>query len=170
MATTNPFYDGQPGPEIRAALNQLVSLWTAAMANIIKGDNGWSPLLRIVADGDRVVMQLYDWTGGQGAKPAQTGYVGTAGLVVNIAQATDLRGPTGLQGSIEQVGPGPDQVPAGLFLGALAYMERLGVLTPMQHQPAEKRSVWTEFVNDTTLKLCMRGDDGAVRSTTWTLT
>jgi hypothetical protein len=70
----------------------------------------------------------------------------------------------------DQVGAGPAQVPAGQFLGDLAYLSRLGVLTPMQHQPAEKRSVWTEFVNDTTLKLCMRGDDGAVRSFTWTLT
>lgn len=168
MTTTYPFHDNQHGPEVREKLNAMWADFLAALESI-KGDKGWSPLFLTAADVDRVVIRLYDWTGGQGDKPTQTGYLGPTGLVENIAQAMDLRGPTGLQGSIEQVGPGPDQVPAGLFLGALAYMDRLGVLTPMEHQPTDKRAVWAEFVNDTALKLCMRGDDGVVRSTTWTL-
>ena len=67
------------------------------------------------------------------------------------------------------VGAEPGQVPAGLHLGALAYMSRLGVLTPMLSQPGELRAVWSEFTSNTSLKFCMRGDDGVVRSTTLTL-
>ena len=67
------------------------------------------------------------------------------------------------------VGQGPGQIPANLHLGALAFLDVLGVLTPMSHQPGRLRSVWTEFVSDTALKICMRGDDGVVRSTNLTL-
>lgn len=61
------------------------------------------------------------------------------------------------------VGGGPGQVPANQLLGALAFLDRLGVLTPMQSQPKDTRSVWVEFISNTSLRLCMRGDDGVVR-------
>src|SRR5690606_15779915 len=38
------------------------------------------------------------WTGGHGAKPSETGYVGPSGLTSDIAQATDVRGPEGPNG------------------------------------------------------------------------
>ncbi|HWK65407.1 MAG TPA: right-handed parallel beta-helix repeat-containing protein [Rhizobiaceae bacterium] len=62
------------------------------------GPRGWSPLLRIVTDGARRVVELYDWTGGHGAKPDLTGYLGATGIVSGIAQATDIRGPAGPNG------------------------------------------------------------------------
>ena len=97
-------------------------------------------------------------TGGTGSIPAAPGKL-------PIADGTGT-----LDSTWFPVGSGPNQIPANQSLGALAYMDRIGELTPMRHQPVEKRSVWTEFVNDTTLKLCMRGDDGVVRSINWTLT
>lgn len=62
------------------------------------GPRGWSPLLRVVIDGARRVVELYDWTGGHGAKPDVTGYLGATGIVSDIAQATDIRGPAGPNG------------------------------------------------------------------------
>ena len=67
------------------------------------------------------------------------------------------------------IGAGANQIPSNQNLGAIAFMDRTGILTPMLHQPAERRAVWSEFVSNTSLRLCMRGDDGIVRSTTLTL-
>ena len=62
------------------------------------GTNGWSPLYQIVADGERRVFQLYDYTGGTDAKPAvpaaANAYLGAAGLG-SLANATDVRGAAG---------------------------------------------------------------------------
>jgi len=59
------------------------------------GINGWSPVLALVADGQRRVQQIADWTGGGGVKPATGKYVGIAGFVDDIADAVDVRGPGG---------------------------------------------------------------------------
>lgn len=48
-----------------------------------------------IADGERLVQQVIDWTGGTGAKPAVNGYVGASGIVANISDAVDIRGATG---------------------------------------------------------------------------
>lgn len=68
------------------------------------GDNGWTPILALVADGDRFVHQVTDWTGGEGTKPTTGLYVGATGLEANIADGVDVRGPAGL-GSGDVVGP-----------------------------------------------------------------
>jgi len=62
------------------------------------GDKGWSPILAIVTDGARRVVQVSDWTGGQGTKPASGSYIGPSGLVSDIALAVDIRGATGATG------------------------------------------------------------------------
>lgn len=62
--------------------------------------NGWSPLLAVVSDVDRRVLRVVDWVGGSGSVPPVLGYVGATGLVQNIADAIDIRGPSGLQVSI----------------------------------------------------------------------
>ena len=56
------------------------------------GNNGWTAVLAAVADGNRVVHQVTDWTGGTGAKPATGRYVGSTGFVTDIADATDIKG------------------------------------------------------------------------------
>lgn len=65
-----------------------------------QGDKGWSPLLAVVVDGARRVHRVVDWAGGAGAKPASGSYLGPAGLVAAIGDATDIRGPTGPAGSV----------------------------------------------------------------------
>lgn len=70
----------------------------SGMFRILIGLRGWSPVLRLASDGARRVLELYDWTGGQGGKPTTTGYLGASGLAVAIEDAVDLRGPVGLSG------------------------------------------------------------------------
>lgn len=64
-----------------------------------RGFDGWEPVLATVADGERRVLQLVDWTGGEGTKPAipTNTYLGPTGLTT-LASATDLRGATGQTG------------------------------------------------------------------------
>ena len=95
---TGPFYDTMPGPLRRDTLNEMWGVWEEAISTLIKGDAGWSPLIRSVQDNDRVVLEVYDWVGGQGAKPIQTGFLGSTGFVATAALAVDIRGPQGLQG------------------------------------------------------------------------
>lgn len=56
-------------------------------------EDGWSPVLALVADGDRRVLQISDWTGGEGGKPAIGDYIGPSGLTPNVANATNIAGP-----------------------------------------------------------------------------
>lgn len=60
--------------------------------------SGWSPVFQAVQDGSRVVLQVTDWIGGRGTKPA-IGYVGSNGVVPNIGSALDIRGAQGQNGS-----------------------------------------------------------------------
>ena len=64
----------------------------------LDGYNGWSPSLRLISRGDDIVLQLYDWSGGTGAKPTTLGYLGSTGIVTNIANATNVKGSQGIQG------------------------------------------------------------------------
>lgn len=62
------------------------------------GGTGWSPVLSLVADGDRRVFQVVNWVGGSGTPPATGEYIGTSGLVSSISSAVDVRGSPGLPG------------------------------------------------------------------------
>ena len=68
------------------------------------GADGWSPLIAVVADGERRVQQVIDWTGGTGTKPAVNGYIGASGIVADIADAVDIRGAVGATGAVGAVG------------------------------------------------------------------
>src|SRR5690606_12638029 len=59
------------------------------------GADGWSPTLAAVEDGERRVLQVADWQGGEGDKPASGLYLGAAGLVSDIGEAVDVRGAAG---------------------------------------------------------------------------
>jgi len=67
------------------------------------GPNGWAPVPVPVADGERRVLQIADWIGGYGTKPATGGYLGPTGIVSDISQATDVRGSQGADSTV----PGP---------------------------------------------------------------
>ena len=62
------------------------------------GDKGWSPVFSIQTNGAERVLQVTDWVGGEGTKPATGTYVGTTGLVAAIGDAVDIRGPQGAEG------------------------------------------------------------------------
>ncbi len=60
--------------------------------------NGWTLLLVNVADGaDKVVQKIADLVGGTGTKPSGiiNKYLGSSGLVSNIADATNIKGLSG---------------------------------------------------------------------------
>lgn len=63
------------------------------------GDDGWSPILAAVSDGARRVIQVVDWTGGEGTKPATGKYIGAAGLVDDVGDGVDVRGAQGPAGA-----------------------------------------------------------------------
>lgn len=64
------------------------------------GNDGWSPLLAITTDGERRVLRLAGWTGGEGSQPGMVGqFLGPSGLVSAVADAVDIRGATGPAGT-----------------------------------------------------------------------
>jgi len=80
-----------------------------------QGGNGWSPVLAVVADGDRRVYQVANWEGGEGTAPPVGQYIGATGFVSDIANAIDIRGKQGLQGI--QGNPGADGAPGAVIIG-----------------------------------------------------
>lgn len=62
------------------------------------GDKGWSPIFASVEDGDRIALQIDDWVGGEGTKPAVGSFLGPEGFVADIEDAVDFRGATGDDG------------------------------------------------------------------------
>ncbi len=62
------------------------------------GFNGWTPVIAIVTDGERRVMQVASWTGGEGTPPDSGVYVSGTGFTTDIANAIDIRGEQGVQG------------------------------------------------------------------------
>lgn len=91
------FYDGQRGPDIRRELNNLEAVFNEAIANA-RGPQGWAPVVSVVTDGARRVLQITDWTGGEGSKPTDTGFIGATGIVATAALAVDIRGSIGATG------------------------------------------------------------------------
>jgi hypothetical protein len=62
-----------------------------------KGNNGYSPVYQLVTNSNGTFIQITDWVGGDGTKPA-TGYLSSNGVVSNINNATNIRGDKGDQG------------------------------------------------------------------------
>lgn len=74
---------------------------------------GWTPELAVVNDGFREVLQVIDWFGGQGEKPASGVYLGAAGFTFNIAEAVNIKGTTGTPGSVSDGDKGDVVVTGG---------------------------------------------------------
>ncbi|PSO19140.1 hypothetical protein [Bradyrhizobium sp. MOS003] len=91
--------------EGRAAISAAVAQQIGALPKAtdgapgIDGDNGWSPVLAIVEDGERRVVAVARWVGGDGPPP-DTGFIGPDGILNDIAGATDVRGSPGARGKI----------------------------------------------------------------------
>lgn len=65
-----------------------------------RGYKGWGPKYAAASDGARLVLQLTGWVGGEGTAPTDNvgQYLGPAGYVAAIGDATDIRGPQGTPG------------------------------------------------------------------------
>jgi hypothetical protein len=59
------------------------------------GNNAWTPVFALVANGSALVQKIVDWTGGSGAKPAINVYVTSTGFSSNIADGVNVRGAAG---------------------------------------------------------------------------
>lgn len=110
-------------------------------ANGSDGFNGWTPVLSNIADGERRVLRITDWTGGSGAKPSTGAYVGSTGLTQSLANAVDIRGTTGPQGTTGNTGATGPAGPNGTTGSA-------GATGPQGPAGTPKRIEW---VNGTTL-------------------
>lgn len=70
------------------------------------------------------------------------------------------------------VGHGPDQVPAGIHLGALAALDDVSSLQVQCHTPMSKPGdIWREYISDTQTVQKFHGFDGVIRTLateTWT--
>lgn len=64
------------------------------------GDRGWAPVFSLSSDGERRVMQLTAWVGGEGTAPTAyiNEYIGSGGMVSDISSGVDIRGSTGATG------------------------------------------------------------------------
>lgn len=69
------------------------------------GSDGWSPGFAVVEDGERRVVQITGWTGGEGDEP-ETGYISSSGVVSTPGNATDIRGAAGAGSSGNVTGSG----------------------------------------------------------------
>ena len=104
------------------------------------GVDGWTPQLALVSDGTRRVLQVIDWTGGEGEKPATGLYVGPAGLIADMATATDIRGIPG-EGDMstpvyDPQGIGADAFNASNMASGNLPMARTPTLTTASNQGA----------------------------------
>lgn len=93
MAPTAVGYIGATG--IVAAIADAVDVRGAQGVKGDTGAAGWSPVLAVVADGERRVQRVVGWVGGEGGTPTATGYIGAAGIVATAAAAVDIRGAQG---------------------------------------------------------------------------
>jgi hypothetical protein len=102
----------------------------------VDGEDGWSPNYALVEDGDRLVVKITGWSGGTGTPPDSDVYIGENGLVVDIADAVNMKGNPGEQGEQGEEGEqGNDGESAYVYIGyasdangtgfTLAYNENL---------------------------------------------
>jgi len=87
--------------EVGSGVSQLVNdagYVVGPLPPPIPGDSGWSPVPALVVDGERCVIQVVNWVGGEGDKPESGMYVGADGFVNTPQEAVDVRGEIGPQG------------------------------------------------------------------------
>ncbi len=95
----------QAAADDAVASAQAAAASAAAVAAI---GAGWTPVIALVSDGERIVMQVTDWTGGESNKPVTGMYVGPLGFVATAAEATNIRPQGG--GTVSSVnGVDPDE-------------------------------------------------------------
>lgn len=62
------------------------------------------------------------------------------------------------------IGPAPNEVPSNQHLGAMAYMDRVGLLDVFQHTPDSRpNQLWYSYISNTDVRVLFHGLDGLVR-------
>lgn len=89
---------GEPGDPGPVGLPGVLGPPGVSGASGEKGNKGWSPLLALRQDGERRVLAVAAWVGGQGEPPSERGFIGPGGLVESIKKAIDVRGSKGPPG------------------------------------------------------------------------
>ena len=74
------------------------------------GDNGYTPSIRVVSDGARRVLQIYNYDESDGREPTVQPYLGAGFQTSDINDAVDIRGPQGIQGVQGVAGSGVEVV------------------------------------------------------------
>jgi hypothetical protein len=69
----------------------------------LPGYKGWSPQFSVQIDGNRNVLRVESWLGGEGAAPPTGQYVGAAGFVSTASAAVDIRGANGVENRVQNV-------------------------------------------------------------------
>ena len=82
------YTDDRESKEIR--LHDLLGGGGGGVSTVEKG---WSPVFAVVEDGERRLLQVKDWIGGGGTKPAAGKYIGAEGFVDDSVSAVDIGGP-----------------------------------------------------------------------------
>lgn len=82
------------------------------------GNDAWTPTLAIASDGNRRVIRIPSWTGGEGTAPTSNVYLGSTGLVGSASAAVDIRGPRGEAGAAGAAGQRGPQGPPGTAAAA----------------------------------------------------
>jgi hypothetical protein len=80
------------------AIAEITGISQKVILSATLGNAGWSPILSLISDGNRRVLQVSDWVGGSGSPPAIGGYIGNNGIVLSITDAINIRGEKGEQG------------------------------------------------------------------------
>lgn len=106
------FKSGDKGPVVRGKFNEMWRAFQQAIANAA-GPRGWSPALGAQSHGERSVLRVVDWTGGEGVKPVVLGYVGLNGIVPTASDALDVRGQPGTPGTKGEAGVKGEKGDAG---------------------------------------------------------
>ena len=102
-------------------LQSLVGATGAKGSVGANGLNGWSAVLKTVPRGNDVVLQIHDWVGGTGTKPTTGQYLSSNGLVINIANADNIRGIQGEKGLQGEKGADGKSISSAKFNSDLSF-------------------------------------------------
>ena len=123
--------------------------------NGTNGRNGWSPIYSAVERGQDLVLRIVGWTGGTGSQPTNGQYIGLNGLVNNIDQAVNIKGPQGIQGIQGETGNDGADGQDGATLTSVEYLQDGSLKitksdsTSLQTTSPPKQTGWQKY-KDTT--------------------
>ena len=136
---------GSPG----SASATIVGSYPGQTLNLVlprgdQGDPGWTPVFAAVESGTKKVLQIIDWLGGVGSKPATGLYVGSSGLVADIADGVDVGGGVGPIGPANTltIGSVSDGASASASITGTSPNQTLNLVIPKGDQGTPGKDGW----------------------------